>query len=82
MDAGDDIENLRIIINLTPIGSKIVADQLRGRLRRFKDDPEKDTYLYYPIDNTLPDMGRLLNRIMPVMKKKCKSILRLDWYDL
>ena len=70
---GSDIKGLRKLINLEPIGSKDLADQVRGRLREYSDD--KDTYLFYPVDITIPECYNMLNRIMPIMKKKCKEII-------
>ena len=32
---GDDIKGLRVLINTEPIGSKVLVDQLRGRLREY-----------------------------------------------
>lgn len=70
---GTDIKGLRKLINLEPIGSKDLADQVRGRLREYSSD--KDTYLFYPVDITIPECYAMLNRIMPTMKKKCKEIV-------
>ena len=50
---GTDIKGLRIVINLEPIASKDLADQVRGRLREYSKD--QDTYLFYPVDMTLPE---------------------------
>ena len=69
---GTDISKLRVLINLEPIGSKSLADQVRGRLREYSED--KDTYLFYPVDLTVPETSNFLKRILPVMKKKCKGI--------
>lgn len=73
---GADIEGIRVLINLTPIGNPLLADQVAGRLRQYSDDTE--TMLFYPVDITLPDCTRLLKKIMPAMKKKCKEIITLN----
>lgn len=70
---GADIKGLRILIDLEPVGSKTLADQVRGRLREYSETD--DTFLFYPVDMSLPDSYNLLKRIMPVMKRKCKKII-------
>ena len=70
---GDDIKGLRVLINLEPIASRLLADQLRGRLREYSKD--EDTYMFYPIDTSIKESTEFLKRIMPVMKKKCKEII-------
>lgn len=75
---GDNIKGLRVIINVDPIGSEGLADQLRGRLREYS--PDKDTYLFYVVDTSVKKTYQYMLRIMPMMKRKCKQInmLRLD----
>ena len=75
---GDNIKKLRVVINVEPIGSEGLADQLRGRLREYDD--EKDTYLFYVVDTSIRTTYDYLQRIMPMMKRKCKQInmIRLD----
>jgi superfamily II DNA or RNA helicase len=70
---GVDIKGLRILINLEPVASKALADQVRGRLREYSK--EDDTYFFYPVDTTLPEVFNMLKRILPVMKRKCKEII-------
>ena len=70
---GDDIKGLRVLINLEPIGSKLLADQLRGRLREYSK--EDDTYMFYPVDTSIKECTDFLKRVMPVMKRKCKEII-------
>ena len=70
---GNDIRGLRVVINLDPIGSKSLADQLRGRLREYSK--EDDTYFFYPVDLTVPETSEMVKRILPTMKKKCKEII-------
>lgn len=77
---GDNIANLRVLINLDPIGSKPLADQLRGRLREYSD--EDDTFMFYPIDMGFSEPYDMFKRILPVMKKKCKEIIFVRWTDL
>lgn len=70
---GDDIKGLRILINLTPIGSKGLFDQLRGRLREYSEEDE--TFMFYPVDMRVPECYEFVKRTIPVMKKKCKKII-------
>lgn len=77
---GDNIKGLRILINLDPIGSRNTADQLRGRLREYSKTD--DTFLFYPVDLGFPECNILFKRILPAMKKKCKSIKIMKWMDL
>ena len=63
-----------------PIGSKPLADQLRGRLREYA--PDKDTYLFYPVDTAISKINELYKRILPVMKKKCKEIIETEMNDI
>lgn len=74
---GTDIKGLRILINLEPVGSKLLANQVQGRLREYSK--EDDTFLFYPVDRTVPQTGVLLNRILPIMKKKCKEIINMNF---
>ena len=69
---GVDIHGLRVLINLEPVTSKILIDQVRGRLREYA--PDKDTYLFYLVDLSLPDCAQTLKEIIPVMERKCKEI--------
>lgn len=74
---GTDIKGLRILINLEPIGSKIVANQVQGRLREYS--PTDDTLYFYPVDTTLEQPLTLLKRILPTMKLKCKEIIHMTY---
>jgi len=73
---GDDIKGLRILINLEPVGSKVLADQLRGRLREYSEND--DTFMFYLVDTSVKESYIFLKRIMPVMKKKCKEIIIMN----
>ena len=61
------------MIDLEPVSSKLLADQVRGRLREYSDTD--DTFLFYPVDTTVNESYECLRRILPVMKKKCKEII-------
>ena len=75
LGTGVDLKGLRIIINLEPMG-RISMDQLRGRLREYSSD--KETFLFYPIDTSIPEVVNMLKRAMPMFKEKCKSIVALN----
>ena len=49
---GRDIKGLRSVICLEPIASKVVAEQMIGRLRPYADD--KDTYFWDVVDRSIP----------------------------
>ena len=70
---GDDIKGLRVLINTEPIGSRALADQLRGRLREYSEND--DTFMFHLVDTSIKESYVFLKRIMPVMKKKCKEII-------
>lgn len=73
---GDNIKGLRILINLCPLGSKDNLEQLIGRLREYSDD--KETYVFYPIDLSVPDCYEFYKRALPMLKKKCKSVVKYE----
>lgn len=70
---GADIKGLRVLILLEPIGSKLLADQVQGRLREYSK--EDDTFMFYPVDMTIDECYNFLKRILPTMKQKCKEII-------
>lgn len=69
---GVNIKGLRVIILSEPVGTDQVMDQVIGRLREYSDEDE--TYVFYPIDLTIPDITRMLKAAMPALKRKCKTI--------
>lgn len=77
---GVDLKGLRVMINTEPIGSEVLADQVRGRLREYSKD--KDTFLFYPVDTVFKETTRMLKKIMPVMKRKCKEIIMMNMNDV
>ena len=77
---GDDIKGLRVLINTEPIGSKLLADQLRGRLREYSK--EDDTFFFHLVDTSVRESYEFLGRILPVMKRKCKEIIYMKMEDI
>ena len=69
---GFDLPGLRVLINLEPIGSSILADQVQGRLREYNSTD--DTYLFYPVDLTIEECYNTSKRVVTAMKRKCKAI--------
>ena len=72
---GDDIGGLRCIINTEPIASASRADQLKGRLREYA--PDMDTFIFHLVDTSIEQNLIFLDRIMPLMEKKCKKIIKM-----
>lgn len=77
---GDDVKGLRKLINLEPIGSKVLASQLRGRLREYA--PDKDSYLFYLVDTSIGKVYEFYKKILPVMVKKCSEIMEMELNDI
>lgn len=75
---GFDNVGLQVLILLEPVGSSILMDQVIGRLREYA--PDKDTYVFYPMDMTIPDIIRLFNKSSKPLEKKCKKVnfVRMD----
>lgn len=69
---GVDIPGLRIIINMEPFSSNIIANQLSGRLREYAKD--KDTYFFDLIDIAFKQCEEQMNLKIKYLKKKCKEI--------
>lgn len=70
---GSDIKGLRVLINLEPVSSKLLIDQVQGRLREYGE--KEDTYLFYPVDKSIIETYNSLKKFIPVMKRKCKEII-------
>lgn len=70
LGTGKDIKGLRSIICAEPIASKVVAEQMIGRLRPYA--PDKDTYFFDIIDVAIPALNWWFNarykRIMTLVK--------------
>lgn len=69
---GVNIKQLRKLIVLNPVGNAFLMDQISGRLREYSSD--MDTYMFYPVDMSLEESPRMLRRVMPALKKKCKEV--------
>lgn len=53
LGTGQDIDELRVVINFEPIASKVLAKQMFGRIRPYKDKKTgelKDTYFFDIVD--------------------------------
>lgn len=69
---GSDIVGLRSVINLEPFNSKIITNQLAGRLREYAKD--KNTYFFDLVDIAFPSCENQYKSKLPHLKKKCKEI--------
>ena len=74
LGTGDDVNKLRVIINLDPHSSSIITKQLIGRLREYA--PDKDTYFYDLVDVSFNSIINMLNKRLPTIKKICKDVKR------
>ena len=70
---GDDLDDLRMIINLEPIGSDANNDQLVHRLMRGKDS--RNAYFIEPIDKRVDNVVRMMYRRRKLFKKFVKHII-------
>ena len=78
LGTGDNIENLRVVINCCTFSNKNDTIQLKGRLRRYKDN--RDTYLFDLVDVGIPDCERMQKDRERVIKKDCKEIRKIYQY--
>lgn len=72
---GKDIKGLRSVICLEPVASKVLTEQLIGRLRPYADD--KDTYFWDCIDISIPGVNwfhRARFKIIPSLVKQVIDI--------
>lgn len=73
LGTGQDIADLRAIINLEPISSKRNTVQIVGRLREYSED--KDTYYVEPIDISLPVVTRMVAKREDALKDIVKEAI-------
>jgi superfamily II DNA or RNA helicase len=73
---GRDIPGLRIIISTEPIASKVIAEQMIGRLRPYAKD--KDTYFFDLIDVCLPPCNFYWNSRFKKIEALCKEVIYLN----
>lgn len=79
LGTGNDIPNLRFVINAEPYTSPITANQASGRLREYGED--QYTFYIEIIDKGFPDIVNMYKKRLPIFKKKCAKILELKYDD-
>lgn len=78
LGTGDNIPNLRVVINCCTFSNKNDTLQLKGRLRRYEDN--RDTYLFDLVDVGIPDCERMQKDRERILKKDCKEIRKIYQY--
>lgn len=68
---GVDIKNLRFVINCEPYASKVIADQVSGRLRAIEG---KDSMYIELVDSAFGGLLAMQEKRLQLLKKKCKEI--------
>lgn len=76
---GNDLDDLRMIINVEPIGSDANNDQLVHRLMRGKDN--RNAYFIEPTDRRIDNVYKMMLRKRKVLKKFVKHIMYLKDSD-
>lgn len=74
LGTGSDIKGLRNLIIAEPFGSKIIANQLIGRLREYSST--ENTYAYELVDSGFPTIIEMINRKFYTIQHKCISVTR------
>jgi superfamily II DNA or RNA helicase len=69
---GSDIKDIRSLIIMEPYSSKVTAEQLPGRLRRYHDE---ESYAYELIDIGFEALMQMVRRRIDILKKNCKKIV-------
>jgi superfamily II DNA or RNA helicase len=72
LGVGADIRKLRNLIIAEPHSSKIISNQLIGRLREYS--PTEDTYVYELVDSGFPQLGRMITHRYSEITRKCKTV--------
>lgn len=73
---GDDIKELRVLINTEPFSSEENTRQLKGRLREYS--PSDYTFMFDLVDNSISEIVKMGNKRKRVMKKYALSVVDLD----
>ena len=75
IETGLDLDDLRCIINLEPIGSAVNIDQIIHRLMRGKST--EPTYFIDVVDKSVPHTITMYNRRLKTVKKFVKNIIEI-----
>ena len=73
---GKDIKGLRSIICAEPVASKVVTEQMIGRLRPYAED--KDTYYWDIVDRAIPALNWWYKSRMKKIPDLTKQIIQLN----
>lgn len=73
---GKDIKGLRVVICAEPIASKVVAQQLMGRLRPYAKD--KETYFFDVLDISIPAINWWFRARYKKYQELCKKTVYLN----
>jgi superfamily II DNA or RNA helicase len=73
---GKDIKGLRNVICLEPVASKVVIQQMIGRLRPYA--PDKDTYYWDVVDRSIPPMTWWFRGRMKKAETLVKKVVNID----
>ena len=73
---GKDIKGLRTVICAEPIASKVVTEQMFGRLREYA--PDKDTYFWDIVDRSIPPLTWWHKARMKKIQSLAKQIINLQ----
>lgn len=74
LGTGNDISDIRAIVNMEPVSSKRNIIQVVGRLRMFAED--KDTYYIEPIDRSIPQVVRMASKRESVLSGIVKEQMK------
>ena len=73
---GKDIKGLRTLICAEPIASKVVTEQMFGRLREYA--PDKDTYFWDIVDRSIPPLTWWHRARMKKIESLAKQIININ----
>lgn len=76
LGTGNDIQGLRVIINMVPIRSRRNLIQMVGRLREYA--PNKDTYMVYLADKSIPSAASMYRDWKKLMNPIAKKIIAVE----
>ena len=75
LGTGLDLDDLRCIINLEPIGSAVNIDQIIHRLMR--GNSSESTYFIDVVDKSVPHTITMYTRRLKTVKKYVKNIIEM-----
>ena len=76
LGTGKDIKGLRVVICGEPVASKVVAEQVIGRLRPYA--PDKDTYYWDLVDRSIPAINWWFRARIKKINALAKKVIILN----